>query len=109
MQLGAALGASLQHMFVGFGLALAIAIPLGILMGRIPRLEALLDPVVNALYAIPSVAFVPFLIIWFGLFYESRVALVFIMSFPDLLELGRAHVGTPVTHEQLVCSLLNEN
>lgn len=80
-----ALWYSLQHMFVGFGLALAIAIPLGILMGRLPRLDALLDPVVNALYAIPSVAFVPFLIIWFGLFYEARVALVFIMAFPDIL------------------------
>lgn len=80
-----ALGSSLQHMLVGFGLALAIGLPLGMLMGRMPRLDALLDPVVNALYAIPSVAFVPFLIIWFGLFYESRVALVFIMAFPDIL------------------------
>lgn len=80
-----ALGAALQHMFLGFGLALAIAVPLGILMGRIPRLNALLDPVVSALYAIPSVAFVPFLIIWFGLFFQSRVALVFIMAFPDIL------------------------
>ncbi len=80
-----ALSGSLQHMLVGFGLAFGIALPLGMLMGRMPRLYAMLDPIVSALYAIPSVAFVPFLVIWFGLFYESRVALVFIMAFPDIL------------------------
>ena len=81
----AALYGALQHMLVGFGLAVAVAIPLGIVMGRNPRVNAMLDPIVNALYAIPAVAFVPFLVIWFGLFFESRVALVFIMAFPDML------------------------
>ena len=76
---------ALKHMFAGFGLAVAIAVPLGILMGRLPRVNAMLDPIVSALYAIPAVAFVPFLIIWFGLFFESRMALVFIMAFPDML------------------------
>ena len=80
-----ALGGALQHMVLGFGLALALAIPLGVLMGRNPRLNALLDPVVSAVYAIPAVAFVPFLVIWFGLFFQSRMALVFIMTFPDVL------------------------
>lgn len=85
MKLLVALYGALQHMLVGFGLAVAVAIPLGILMGRMPRVNAMLDPIVSALYAIPAVAFVPFLIIWFGLFFESRVALVFIMAFPDML------------------------
>ena len=80
-----ALSGSLQHLLVGFALAFGIALPLGMLMGRMPRLYAMLDPIVSALYAIPSVAFVPFFVIWFGLFYESRVALVFIMAFPDIL------------------------
>jgi ABC-type nitrate/sulfonate/bicarbonate transport system permease component len=80
-----ALWGALKHFAVGFGLAIAVAVPLGIAMGRSPRLNAMLDPVVSALYAIPAVAFVPFLIIWFGLFFESRVALVFIMAFPDML------------------------
>ncbi|MEO5693538.1 MAG: ABC transporter permease [Usitatibacter sp.] len=80
-----ALYGALQHMLAGFGLAVAVAVPLGILMGRHPRINAMLDPLVSALYAIPSVAFVPFLVIWFGLFFESRVALVFIMAFPDML------------------------
>jgi len=80
-----ALAHALQHMALGFALTLAAAIPLGILIGRSPRLNAAVDPVINAFYAIPPVAFVPFLIIWFGLFFEARVALVFMMSFPDVL------------------------
>ncbi len=76
---------SLSHMVVGFALAFGIALPLGMLMGRLPRVNAMVDPVINALYAIPSVAFVPFLVIWLGLFWESRVALVFAMAFPDIL------------------------
>lgn len=85
LKLLTALWGSLQHLAVGFGLAFGIALPLGILMGRNPRLNAAVDPIISALYAIPSVAFVPFLVIWFGLFFESRVALVFIMAFPDIL------------------------
>lgn len=85
LKLLTALLGSLQHLAVGFALAFGIALPLGILMGRNPRLNAAVDPIISALYAIPSVAFVPFLVIWFGLFFESRVALVFIMAFPDIL------------------------
>lgn len=84
-QLLAALGNALQHMFLGFGLALLVAVPLGILMGRLPWLNAMLDPVVSAVFAIPTIAFVPFFIIWFGLFFESRVALVFAMAVIDML------------------------
>jgi ABC-type nitrate/sulfonate/bicarbonate transport system permease component len=83
--LATSLLSSLSHMVVGFALAFGIALPLGMLMGRSSRLNAMVDPVINALYAIPSVAFVPFLVIWLGLFYESRVALVFAMAFPDIL------------------------
>ena len=85
LKLLTALWGSLQHLALGFSLAFGLALPLGILMGRNPRLNAAVDPIISALYAIPSVAFVPFLVIWFGLFFESRVALVFIMAFPDIL------------------------
>jgi NitT/TauT family transport system permease protein len=84
-QLLGALGHALQHMLLGFGLALLVAIPLGVLMGRIPWLNAMLDPVVSAIFAIPTIAFVPFFIIWFGLFFPSRVALVFAMAVIDML------------------------
>jgi NitT/TauT family transport system permease protein len=77
--------ASLGHMLVGFAIALGVALPLGILMGRVRRVAWLLDPLVAALYAIPPVAFVPFIIVWFGLFFEARVALVAVMCVFEML------------------------
>jgi ABC-type nitrate/sulfonate/bicarbonate transport system permease component len=80
-----ALSNSLIQFVLGFGLSLATAIPLGIVIGRSKLLTRMFEPLITALYAIPPVAFVPFLIIWFGLFLEARVALVFLMSFFDIL------------------------
>jgi NitT/TauT family transport system permease protein len=85
LQLPTALLRSLGHMLLGYTLALAVAIPLGFLMGRNEAAFQMFDPVVNAFFAIPTVAFVPFLMIWFGLFFEGRTALVFIMCVFDVL------------------------
>ena len=84
-RLAKAVSGSLVQLGIGFGLALAIALPLGTLLGRSDTLYRMFNPVINAIYAIPPVAMVPFLIIWFGLFLESRVALVFLMCFFDIL------------------------
>ena len=80
-----ALLGSLATLATGFLLAVALAMPLGFLIGRNAKVAAMADPVLNAIYAVPPVAMVPFLIIWFGLFFEARVALVFLMSFFEIL------------------------
>ena len=80
-----ALGQSLQQLGAGFGLALLVAVPLGILIGRFTVLSRMFQPVITAIYAIPPVAFVPFLLVWFGLFFPARVALVFLMCVFDML------------------------
>jgi len=76
---------SLGHTPAGYALAVAVAVPLGFLMGRSERVFAMCDPVVNALYSIPTIAFVPFIVIWFGLFFPARSALVFLMCVFDIL------------------------
>lgn len=76
---------SLRHMLLGLALALAVGVPLGMLMGRSETAFHMFNPVVTAIFAIPSVAFVPFIIIWFGVFFEARVALVFVMCVFDIL------------------------
>ena len=76
---------SLATLAVGFLLAVVVALPLGFAIGRNAKIAAMADPVLNAIYAVPPVAMVPFLIIWFGLFFEARVALVFLMSFFEIL------------------------
>lgn len=80
-----AFAGALGHMALGYLLALVVAIPLGFLMGRNEIAFYMLDPIVNAIFSIPSVAFVPFLIVWFGLFFEGRTALVFVMCVFDVL------------------------
>jgi NitT/TauT family transport system permease protein len=82
-----ALGQSLLQLGLGFGLTMLVAVPLGVLIGRSVILTRMFGPAINAIYAIPPVAFVPFLIVWFGLFLQARVALVFLMSVFDVLVL----------------------
>ena len=81
----AALFGSIQHMLAGYLLAVALAIPAGIVIGRNAAVATACEPVLNAIYAIPPVAFVPFFVIWFGLYFEGRVALVFAMCFFEIL------------------------
>jgi ABC-type nitrate/sulfonate/bicarbonate transport system permease component len=64
----------------GFGLAILIGTPIGIMMGRSELFNATAEPFVAALYASPQVAFLPLLIIWLGIGFTSKVALVFIGS-----------------------------
>lgn len=80
-----ALLGSLGHLALGYLLAVLVALPLGFAIGRNPKVAAAVDPVMNAIYAVPPVALVPFLVLWFGLFFQARVALVFLMSFFEIL------------------------
>ena len=63
LELPRALGGALRHMGLGYAIACAIAIPTGLLMGRVRFIHDLLDPVVNLIYAVPSVAWMPFIMI----------------------------------------------
>src|SRR5579871_4152772 len=65
--LGADVVTSAVEFAEGFGLALAIGIPLGILMGWYRSLEAILEPFVNLFNATPTVALTPIMIIWLGI------------------------------------------
>ena len=80
-----ALLGSVQHMLLGYVLAALVAIPLGILVGRSMSVATAIEPILNAIYAIPPVALVPFFVIWFGLHFEGRVALVFAMCVFEIL------------------------
>jgi NitT/TauT family transport system permease protein len=62
---------------IGMTLGVAVGIPLGLLVGRYRAVEFLLDPYVTFLYVIPSVAFVPLFVLWFGFDFKFQVALVF--------------------------------
>ena len=77
---------SAQEFVLGYGLAVIVGIPVGILMGWYTRLNALLDPFVNALYATPRIALMPLIIIWFGVDLSAKIAIIFLSTvFPILV------------------------
>jgi NitT/TauT family transport system permease protein len=70
--------ASLQRVGIGFGLALLVSVPLGIVIGSFRAGQALFEPVIGLLRYMPASAFIPLLIIWLGLGEPSKIALLVI-------------------------------
>jgi ABC-type nitrate/sulfonate/bicarbonate transport system permease component len=85
-KLGAALIQSLQPFVVGYIIAIVIGVPLGLVIGRFAVAEAALGIFVTGGYAMPLVALVPLLILWFGLGFAVKAAVIFLMSiFPIVI------------------------
>jgi ABC-type nitrate/sulfonate/bicarbonate transport system permease component len=77
---------SLWRVLIGFGLAVIIAVPLGIGMALSPTVNNMADPFVRILSPIPGVAWVPLAILWFGLGDKAAIFIITIGSiFPVLL------------------------
>lgn len=100
-----ALGQSLTVLSLGFLLSVTTGIAAGILLGGFRVVGRVLDPFVNAINSTPGAAFIPLIIVWFGLYTEAKVVLVWNAAvFPilistaagianadkDLVEMGRS-------------------
>jgi NitT/TauT family transport system permease protein len=97
-QLWSALSESLQPFFVGYGLAIVAGIPIGLVIGRFRTAEAAFGIYVTAGYAMPLVALVPLLILWLGLGFKVKVAVVFLMSlFPICINTWLGVTAVPKT------------
>lgn len=96
---------SLTVLGLGFLLSVVTGIGIGALLGGFRVLNRILDPFVNALNATPGAAFIPLIIVWFGLYTEAKVVVVWNAAvFPilistaagianadkNLIEMGRA-------------------
>jgi NitT/TauT family transport system permease protein len=68
---------TLYRVLAGFLLASLVGVIIGILMGRFRRVERFFLPLVSVLMPIPSLAWVPVFILWFGLGNAATIALVF--------------------------------
>ena len=68
--------ATLTRVAVGFGLGVIAGTIMGAISGYWALARRLLDPTVQALRAIPSIAWVPLFILWLGIFETSKVALI---------------------------------
>jgi ABC-type nitrate/sulfonate/bicarbonate transport system permease component len=77
--------ASLRRVAGGVGAATAVAIPLGLLLGRAPRLRDVANPFVELVRPIPPLAWVPLAILWFGIGDLSAVFIIFLGAFFPIL------------------------
>ena len=70
------LAASLRRVAIGYVIGAILGVGLGLLTGRMPFFAALFGPVLQILRPIPPIAFVPIVILWFGLSETGKVFLI---------------------------------
>jgi len=84
-QLWEALRTSLTRGIMGFALSVAIGTPLGILISRVKWIRAAFGPIITGLAVLPSVAWVPAAIIWFGLSNATVFFVVMMGAVPSII------------------------
>jgi NitT/TauT family transport system permease protein len=81
------IGASLMRVGTGFGLAVLVAVPLGLWMGWVRGAYQTLNPLFQILRPISPIAWIPIAILWFGVGDASPIYLIFISSvFPMVVQ-----------------------
>ncbi len=83
--LGTAILVSTRRIAIAFLLASAIALPLGVLMGAFDPINRFFEPIVAPLRYMPISAFIPLLILWFGIYEKQKIAFLFLGVFVYLL------------------------
>jgi NitT/TauT family transport system permease protein len=77
---------SLEVLLYGLGFAILIGIPLAVAMARLRKLDWALDLPLTAFYATPMVALVPVLVLWFGIYLQAKIIVVFLFAvFPIII------------------------
>lgn len=84
-QLLQAIGISFLRILFAFGLSIAVSFPLGILMGSFEAVNRFFDPIMAPLRYLPITAFIPLLILWFGIDEKQKVVFLFLGTFVYLL------------------------
>jgi NitT/TauT family transport system permease protein len=84
-QLLQAVGTSALRILKAFGLSIAVAMPLGILMGSFEAVNKFFDPIVAPMRYLPITAFIPLLILWFGIDESQKIAFLFLGTVVFLL------------------------
>jgi NitT/TauT family transport system permease protein len=81
------IGASLMRVGIGFGLAVLVAVPLGLWMGWVRGAYVTLNPIFQMLRPISPIAWIPIAILWFGVGDVSPIFLIFMASvFPMIVQ-----------------------
>jgi taurine transport system permease protein len=86
------LGVSTLRVFGAFLLACVIGLPLGLAMGMSPLMRGLFDPPIEFYRPIPPLAYLPLMIIWFGIGETSKILLIFLSVFAPVVLGARSGV-----------------
>jgi ABC-type nitrate/sulfonate/bicarbonate transport system permease component/ABC-type nitrate/sulfonate/bicarbonate transport system substrate-binding protein len=86
-RLGAAVLRSMGRLAQGYGLSIAVGVPLGVALARSALVRAAVRPFVVGLQALPSICWLPLALLWFGL---SEAAIVFVVVMGSLLAIAIA-------------------
>ncbi len=102
--LSSAILVSTRRIVLAFLLASALALPLGILMGAFAPIHHIFEPIVAPLRYMPISAFIPLLILWFGIYESEKIAFLFLGVFVYLLPVVVSAIRT--VPEELVQTAL---
>jgi len=91
---------SAQEFVIGFAIAVAVGIPIGLAVAASKRTAIVMNPWISGLYATPVIALAPLFILWFGIGIWSKVAVVVaLVVFPVVIN---TEAGLRNTDRQLV-------
>jgi NitT/TauT family transport system permease protein len=95
--------ATVEAVLLGILIGAGSGVVVGTALGFLPRVYAVFEPVMVALYTLPRIALAPLFIIWFGIDIRSKVALVFSLVF--FLMLLNSYVGVRNVDRDLIDSV----
>ncbi len=72
---------STQRVFIGVTLGVALAVPVGFCLGWYPGLRRFIDPVINFFRALPPIALIPLVIVYFGIGELAKTVILFYAAF----------------------------
>lgn len=76
---------SLTRVVVGFIAAVVIGVPIGLLMARINIVFRVIDPFLQFIRPVPPLAYIPLLVVWFGIGELPKILLIFIGTVPVII------------------------
>jgi NitT/TauT family transport system permease protein len=71
-------GASLRRMAIGFSVAVAVSIPLGLVMGRSRTVASFFNPLLMVIYPVPKAALMPIIMLWLGVGDIAKTLVIFL-------------------------------
>ena len=99
-------GISLFRALTGFALGVIVGVPIGLLTGYSRRAGAMISPVMAFIRPIPPIAFIPMVVLYFGLGEMGKIVLIFFVSFNYVQANAQAGAANfPIAHRRAALSI----